>query len=179
MTDSALRASDSQLATRVIYGLSLFVVLAISVVIFGVPSAGVQVEPTPLATLNACLNGSVGLLLLAGFGFVRQRRLTAHRACMLAAFGLSSVFLVSYLIHHGQVGSVPFRGQGWLRTVYFSLLIPHIVLAAAILPLALFTIYRGWTARIDLHRKVARWTLPVWLFVSFSGVAVYLMLYHT
>jgi uncharacterized membrane protein YozB (DUF420 family) len=121
----------------------------------------------------------VGLLLLAGFGFVRQRRLTAHRACMLAAFGLSSVFLVSYLIHHGQVGSVPFRGQGWLRTVYFSLLIPHIVLAAAILPLALFTIYRGWTARIDLHRKVARWTLPVWLFVSFSGVAVYLMLYHT
>jgi putative membrane protein len=179
MTESAATASDSPLAARVIYGLSLFVVLAISVVIFGVPSAEVPTTPSFLATLNACLNGTVGLCLLAGFNFVRQKRIAAHRVCMLAAFALSSVFLITYLIHHGQVGSVPFRGEGWIRTVYFALLIPHIVLAAVILPLALFTIYRGWTARIELHRKVARWTLPIWLFVSFSGVAVYLMLYYS
>lgn len=88
------------------------------------------------------------------------------------------MFLVTYLIHHAQVGSVPFQGKGAIRVVYFSLLIPHIVLSAAVVPMALLTIYRGWTNRVALHRKIARITLPIWLFVSGSGVAVYFMLYH-
>jgi putative membrane protein len=177
MTDFAL-GGDTRFAKRVIYGLSLFVVLAVAAVIYGVPSRADHLGPSVLATVNAALNGTAGIFLLLGFGFIRARNLAAHRACMLTAFGLSSVFLITYLLHHSQVGSVPFLGTGVLRVVYFALLIPHIILAAVIVPLALFTIYRGWTARVDLHRKIARWTLPLWLYVSFSGVAVYFMLYH-
>ncbi len=97
---------------------------------------------------------------------------------MVSAFALSSLFLVTYLLHHAQVGSVPFQKEGWIRGVYFAVLVPHVALAMVIVPLALFTIYRGWTGRIEKHRKIARWTLPLWLYVSVSGVAVYLMLYH-
>lgn len=178
MTEAVLTAGDTRFARRVIFGLSVFVTLAVAAVIYLVPSQAAHQGPTVLATLNACLNAAAGVFLVAGFVFVRQRQITLHRACMLIAFSLSSVFLVTYLLHHAQVGSVPFTGQGVWRTIYFALLIPHIILAALIVPLALFTIYRGWTQRIALHRKVARWTLPLWLFVSFSGVAVYLMLYH-
>ena len=96
---------------------------------------------------------------------------------MVTAFVLSSLFLVTYLIHHAQVGSVPFRHEGWIRGVYFAVLVPHVILAAAIVPLVLLTIYRGWTDRIEKHRQIARWTLHCWLYVSVSGVAVYLMLY--
>jgi uncharacterized membrane protein YozB (DUF420 family) len=97
---------------------------------------------------------------------------------MVTAFGLSSAFLVGYLLHHSQVGSIPFRGTGLWRPVYYGILIPHILLAAGIVPLALFTLYRGWTGRIEAHRRIARYTLPLWLFVSASGVSVYAMLYH-
>jgi putative membrane protein len=97
---------------------------------------------------------------------------------MLTAFGLSSVFLVSYLVHHARVGSVPFAGAGVLKAVYFAILFPHIVLAAMIVPLALFTIYRGWTGNYRAHRRVARWTFPIWLYVSLSGVAIYYLLYR-
>jgi putative membrane protein len=98
---------------------------------------------------------------------------------MLGAFAASSLFLVGYLAHHAQVGSVPYSGRGWVRSVFFAVLVPHIVFAAAIVPLALLTLYRGWSRRDDLHRKVARITLPLWMYVSVSGVAVYLMLYHS
>ena len=124
------------------------------------------------------LNASAGLFLLAGFAFVRSRNVTWHRRCMLTAFGLSSAFLVSYVLHHAQVGSVPFRGEGVLRPLYFGILIPHIVLAGVIVPLALFTLYRGWVGKIAAHRRVARVTFPLWLFVSASGVVVYAMLYY-
>lgn len=97
---------------------------------------------------------------------------------MVAAFAMSSLFLVTYLLHHAQVGSVKFQGQGWVRTLYFGLLIPHVLLAAVIVPLALFTLYRGWTGRIARHRAIARYTLPLWLYVSVSGVLVYWMLYR-
>jgi uncharacterized membrane protein YozB (DUF420 family) len=113
-----------------------------------------------------------------GFVFIKAKNLAWHRRSMLAAFGISSMFLLTYLLHHAQVGSVPFRGTGVLRTVYFALLIPHIILSAAVVPMALLTIYRGWTDRIALHKKIAKWTLPLWLYVSVSGVAVYYMLYH-
>ena len=113
------------------------------------------------------------MCLLLGYAYIRKKNIAAHRACMLTAFGASSLFLVTYLMHHAQVGSVPFRGQGLVRWVYLSILIPHIVLAAGIVPLALLTLYRGYTGRVASHRKIARYTLPIWLYVSISGVVVY------
>lgn len=109
---------------------------------------------------------------------IRTRRIQAHRACMGTAFALSTAFLVSYVIYHLQVGSVSFAGQGWIRPVYFALLISHIVLAAAILPLALVTLARALRERFDRHRAIARWTLPIWLYVSLTGVVIYWLLYH-
>lgn len=178
MSSVTISGSDSRVAKQVIYGLSVFVSLAVAAVIYLVPPSSAGHAPSVLASINAALNGAAGCFLVAGFLFVRRRQLDAHRRCMLTAFGLSSLFLVTYLLHHVQVGSVPFQGQGLIKTVYLTLLLPHIVLAAVIVPLALFTIYRGWTGRIELHRKVARVTLPLWLYVSVSGVAIYWMLYH-
>jgi putative membrane protein len=154
------------------------VFLLVGVVIYLLPHRPATGAPSAIATLNAFLNGCATFCLLTGFVFIRKRNIRWHRRAMLAAFGISSMFLITYLIHHAQVGSVPFQGQGAIRAVYFSLLIPHIVLSAAVVPMALLTIYRGWTNRVALHRKIARVTLPIWLFVSASGVAVYFMLYH-
>jgi len=131
-----------------------------------------------LPGLNATLNSISAVLLAAGYLQIRRRRVAAHRACMLAAFAVSTAFLVSYLVYHAHAGSVPFRRQGWIRPVYFSILISHIVLAAAILPMAILTLYRAWRERFEAHRRLARWTLPVWLYVSVTGVVVYLMLYQ-
>lgn len=131
-----------------------------------------------LPALNACLNAASAVLLALGYRFIRRGRVEAHRACMLAAFAVSTLFLVSYLTYHFQVGSVSFGGQGWARPVYYAILISHTVLAAAIVPLALVTLRRAWKGRFGAHRRIARWTLPVWLYVSATGVVVYLMLYH-
>lgn len=131
-----------------------------------------------LPAVNAVLNCTAALLLLLGFVFIRQKKVALHRACMLAAFAVSSVFLVCYLVHHARVGSVPFRGTGPVRTLYFAILIPHVLLAAAVVPLALTTIYRGLKGDVVKHRPLARVTLPIWLFVSTSGVVIYLMLYQ-
>ena len=131
-----------------------------------------------LPAVNACLNAASSVLLFVGWRFIRRGRTAAHRACMLAAFALSTLFLVGYVVHHARVGSVRFSGAGALRAVYLSILVPHVLFAAALVPLALTTIRRGWTARYDAHKRIARWTLPVWLYVSVSGVAVYVMLYR-
>lgn len=171
-------AAESPRTLAVVMGLSFFVFAAVAASLYLVPSTPSNVGPTPLATLNACLNGAAAVGLVLGYVYVRQRRLRAHRTAMLFAFGASSLFLVTYLLHHAQVGSVPFQQQGFIRRVYFALLIPHIVLAAVVVPLALLTIYRGWTNRVERHRAIARITLPIWLFVSVSGVLVYWMLYH-
>ena len=118
------------------------------------------------------------MLLTAGWFFIRARRIQAHRRCMIAAFVTSSLFLTSYLIYHAQIGSKPFPGTGPIRIVYFSILIPHVVLAAVVLPMAIVTLRRG-LRRDDLrHRRLARWTLPLWLYVSVTGVIVYWMLYR-
>lgn len=130
------------------------------------------------AALNASLNAAAAVFLVAGFAMIRTRRIQAHRACMGTAFALSTAFLVSYVIYHLQVGSVSFAGQGWIRPVYFALLVSHIVLAAAILPLALVTLARALRERFDKHRAIARWTLPIWLYVSLTGVVIYWLLYH-
>jgi uncharacterized membrane protein YozB (DUF420 family) len=131
-----------------------------------------------LPSLNAWLNGCSALLLLSGYVFIRRRNIRAHRTCMLLAFASSMLFLFSYLTYHAQVGSVRFRGSGPVRTLYFSILISHTLLAAIIVPLALTTLYRAWKARFEKHRRIARWTLPAWLYVSVTGVVIYWMLYR-
>ena len=133
---------------------------------------------TDLPALNATLNGIATVLLVAGYVLVRQRKLEQHRKVMLSAFGTSVLFLISYVIYHANVGSRPFPGRGAIRAVYFGILIPHVILAAAIVPLALITLSRGLSARYDKHRAIARWTLPIWLYVSVTGVVIYLMLYR-
>lgn len=170
--------TDSTLARSVIWVLSIAVVGAVMVLIYVLPRQPHDGAPGALATANAVLNACAAVCLCGGLLAIKQKRIQRHKRWMLGAFGLSALFLVGYVLHHMSVGSVPFRGQGWVRTLYFGLLIPHILLAAPVLPMALFTIYRGWTNRIDLHRRIARVTLPIWLFVSVSGVLVYLMLYH-
>jgi putative membrane protein len=136
------------------------------------------VSPAFLPTLNACLNAAAATFLVIGFVFIKQRRIRAHKLCMLTAFGISCVFLVSYLVHHARVGSVPFRGAESLRPLYFTILVPHVILAALVPPLALVTIRRGLKDERVRHTRIARITLPVWLYVSVSGVAVYWMLYR-
>jgi putative membrane protein len=131
-----------------------------------------------LPALNATLNAVSAVFLTAGYRQIRNKNVPAHRACMLAAFGASTLFLISYVIYHAHAGSVRFLRQGWIRPVYFSILITHVMLAAAILPLALVTLTRALRERFDQHRQIARWTLPVWLYVSVTGVIVYLMLYR-
>lgn len=131
-----------------------------------------------LPTLNALLNATSAALLVAGWVLVRRRRLEAHRRAMLAAFACSIAFLVSYLIYHAQVGSVRFEGQGGVRTLYLAILLTHTVLAAAVPVLAAVTLSRALARRFDRHRQLARWTLPIWLYVSITGVVVYWMLYR-
>jgi putative membrane protein len=133
---------------------------------------------TDLPALNAALNATSGVLLVIGYALIRRRRLRAHRAVMLSAFGVSILFLISYLAYHANAGSRPFPGQGSIRAVYFSILITHIVLAALIVPMALVTLSRALQERFDRHAALARWTLPLWLYVSVTGVVVYLMLYQ-
>jgi len=131
-----------------------------------------------LPALNATLNGIAGCLLAAGYVLIRQKRIAAHRACMIAAFVASTLFLVSYLVYHAHVGSRPFPGQGGVRTVYFTILITHIALAAAIVPMALMTLSRGLKLDVRRHRRIARWNRPLWMYVSVTGVLVYFFLYH-
>lgn len=131
-----------------------------------------------LAPLNAALNSTAAILLLAGFYLIGKGRVRAHRACMIAAVAVSAAFLTSYLVYHYQVGNVRFTGQGWVRPVYFSILIPHVILAGAIVPLVLTSLYFAMRGRFHAHRRVARWTWPLWMFVSVTGVVVYFMLYQ-
>jgi uncharacterized membrane protein YozB (DUF420 family) len=133
---------------------------------------------TDLPALNASLNSVAAVLLTLGYVFIRRGDMQRHRACMLCACGVSAAFLASYLVYHWQVGSVPFTGQGWVRPVYFSILLSHIVLAIVILPLAATTLLRAWRGDYGRHRAIARWTWPLWMYVSLTGVAIYLMLYH-
>jgi putative membrane protein len=168
---------DSTRARWVIAALSATVMLSVAFVLFVVPARDDHVGPSVLPEVNAALNGTAAVLLTAGWFCVRRRWIRAHRACMTGAFVTSSVFLITYLLHHARVGSVPYTGTGVLRVVYFALLIPHIVLAAAIVPLALFAMYRALVANYRGHKRITRFALPIWLYVSVSGVVIYLMLY--
>jgi len=131
-----------------------------------------------LPSVNATLNFTAAILLIWGYLLIRRKQVQTHRKVMLTAFAVSSLFLVCYLVYHSQVGSVPYQKTGALRVIYFSILITHTMLAAAVPPLAIVTLNRGLKARFDKHRRIARWTLPIWLYVSVTGVVVYLMLYR-
>jgi putative membrane protein len=131
-----------------------------------------------LPAINAALNGISAVLLVVAWILILNRRIDAHRRVMIAAFSTSSLFLVCYVIYHAQVGSVRFTRQGLVRPLYFGILITHVTLAAAVLPLAIITLSRGLKARFDRHRAIARWTLPIWLYVSVTGVLVYVLLYQ-
>jgi putative membrane protein len=133
---------------------------------------------TDLPALNATLNALSFVLLVTGYVCIRRKQRQLHRLCMLAALTMSGLFLTSYVIYHAQVGSVPFKGTGWIRTVYFAVLIPHVILAAGMVPPVIIAVSRGLSAKYDKHRRIARWTLPIWLYVSITGVIVYLMLYQ-
>ena len=131
-----------------------------------------------LPALNATLNGTSAILLTIGYVMIRQGRVTFHKRCMLSALVTSTLFLTSYVIYHVNTGSRPFPGAGPIRYVYFSILISHVLLAITIVPLALVTATRGLRAQYDRHVKIARWTRPIWMYVSVTGVVIYLMLYQ-
>jgi uncharacterized membrane protein YozB (DUF420 family) len=131
-----------------------------------------------LPALNATLNGIAGCLLAAGYVLIRRKRIAAHRACMIAAFVASTLFLISYVVYHAHVGSRPFPGHGAVRVIYFAILITHVILAATIVPMALVTLRRGLRLDVARHRRIARWTWPLWMYVSVTGVVIYLMLYR-
>jgi putative membrane protein len=135
------------------------------------------ISVSQLPSVNAALNSLSAAFLILGFLFIKSKNIKAHKACMLAAFTSSSLFLISYLVYHYQVGSVPFKGQGAIRTLYFSILLTHTILAATVVPLALITLTRALKQRFAAHRRIARWTFPIWLYVSVTGVVVYWMLY--
>jgi putative membrane protein len=130
------------------------------------------------AALNASLNAVSAVLLACGYIAIRNRKIAVHKALMISAFAVSSIFLGSYLLYHYRVGHVAFQGQGWIRPVYFTLLLTHTVLAVVIVPMILVTLRRAWLLKFDRHRIIARWTLPLWFYVSVTGVIVYLMVYQ-
>jgi uncharacterized membrane protein YozB (DUF420 family) len=129
--------------------------------------------------LNATLNGIAAILLVCGYAAIRTGKVELHKKFMVSAFFVSCAFLVSYVIYHVRIHQViHFQGQGWIRPVYFTLLISHTILAVVIVPLILITLRRAWTERFDMHRRIARWTLPLWFYVSVTGVIVYFMVYQ-
>ena len=131
-----------------------------------------------LPAINALLNGTSAALLLLGYVFIRRHQIGAHRLCMIAAFVCSSAFLALYLYFHFHAGLIRFGGQGWIRPVYFALLTSHTILAGLIVPLVLLTLTRALRNRFDRHRAIARWTLPLWFYVSVTGVLIYWLLYR-
>jgi putative membrane protein len=131
-----------------------------------------------LATVNAALNAVSAILIGGGVYFIKRKNINAHKACMIAALATSTLFLTSYLIYHYNVGSVRFTKPGWIRDVYFPLLISHTILAAVVLPLVLRTAFLAFKGRFANHMRIAKWTFPTWMYVSVTGVIVYLMLYH-
>ena len=168
-----------RVALSIIGLVSSLVVVVVGFLLVGrQPQMGAVRDVSALPAVNAWLNATSAALLTAGYGFIRRRQVRAHQTCMLMALGVSSLFLVSYVIYHYHAGSKPFGGHGWIRGIYYPLLISHVVLAALIVPFALTTIYRAWRGEFARHRRIARWTLPVWLYVSVTGVLVYWMLYH-
>jgi len=177
-----LQSMTERTMSLLVYSVSIIVVLLVAFMLY-VPQAitieGLNIMVLP--KLNAYINSACTVLLSLGFYFIRTKNIAAHRMMMMSAFGLSLLFLLSYVTYHSSAPSTTFGGEGMIRIVYFTILITHIVLAAIIVPLALFTLLRAWRSEFPLHKKIARWTLPIWLYVTITGVIVYLMIspYYT
>jgi putative membrane protein len=174
---SALKNLNEKSLSLVVYALSLVVASLVAFLmlfpqVFSLGTLNVSYLPK----FHAFLNGSTAVLLALGYIMIRQKRYNAHKIFMVAAFALSSIFLISYVIYHSQAPSAKFGGEGIIRPIYYFILITHIILAAGILPLALFTIARSWRGEFAKHKKIARWTLPIWLYVAITGVVVYFMI---
>jgi putative membrane protein len=170
---------SDRLALSIIGVLSAAIVAVVGVLLLGhQPGRAWSAEVAALPALNASLNATSAALLAVGWMAIRRRRVALHRACMLGACVVSTLFLVSYVAYHYLAGSRPFQGQGAIRWVYFPILVSHIVLAAAMVPFVLTTVYRALSGDLVRHVRIARFTLPVWLYVSVSGVVVYLLLYR-
>ena len=165
-----------QLAVGV-YSLSAGVCLLVLILILAPQLIVIEgLDVSPLPRVHAVINGATAILLILGFHFIRRGEIGRHRIVMVAAFGLSCIFLLSYLVYHSQAPEVRFGGAGAVRALYFGVLVTHIVLASIVLPLALYTVARALREEFPRHRRVARWTLPVWLYVAVTGVIVYLMM---
>jgi len=169
---------NDQFWTRIIYIVSVVISLAVAFLILGPRPDGVKgaLDVSMLPLVNASINGLTTLLLLYGVWLIKQKQREKHRNVMLASFGTSSLFLITYVIYH-WFKSGPKLYTGDFSTIYYFILLTHIVLAALIIPLALFTLYRGWQNQLNRHRKIAKITFPIWLYVSITGVIIYLMLY--
>jgi len=160
-----------------VWGLTGVVVVLVAILMRGGPLFQIEgLDVSGLPAFHALLNGACAVLLVGGVWAVKEGRIEAHRLAMVGAFALSTVFLLSYVTYHAQVPSTPFGGEGWIRPVYFFILITHIALAPVILPLALYAVLRAFRAEYGRHRKVARWTFPLWLYVAVTGVLVYLFM---
>lgn len=174
---SALKPKDG-LFVPLIIGLSIIVPIAVAVLILfnDVLRVDFGINRGTLPAFHGVLNGSTALLLMLGLYFIKAKKLVAHKTVMLAAFSLSSVFLVSYVISKLNAEPVPYGGEGFFKYLYFFVLITHIILSIPVLPLAMFAIYRGLTRQNALHKKIVRWTFPIWLYVAVTGVLVYLFM---
>jgi putative membrane protein len=177
MAQAATKSSEG-FWLRIIYILSILVVGAVAFLILGPRPDGMRgsLDVSVLPTVNATLNGVTTVLLVTGWWLILNKKVEQHKKVMLTAFATSSAFLVSYLIYH-WFKVAPRKYDGQFRTIYLVILLTHIVLAAGIVPLALITLYRGWSMTVARHRKIAKWTMPIWLYVSVTGVAIYAMLY--
>jgi len=163
---------------KVIIGISVVVPLLVALLLlfpdfFSVPMG---IDRGTLPAFHAIINGSTAILLLVAFGMIRKGKIAAHRNVMITAFGLSAIFLLSYVTSKLNAGSVHYGGEGWLRPLYFFILISHVLLSIAVLPLAMFAIYRGVAGQVDRHKKIVRWAFPIWLYVAVTGVLVYLFM---
>ncbi len=160
---------------RLIIAISLLIPAIVTALVFvKIPVAGIDLLFFP--KFHAALNSITTVLLLSGFFFIKTKNITAHKTCMLIAIGVSVLFLLSYVFYHSISEPMRYGGEGLLRPIYFFILITHIFLAAVVLPFILFTVYRALTKQFPQHKKIARWTLPVWLYVTITGVVVYLMM---
>ncbi len=173
-----LKSLNDKSLSLIVYAVSIVICLAVAFLMYfpQVLAVGGGINVSYLPKFHAFLNGSCAVLLVFGYIAVRQKRYKMHKTLMVTAFLLSSIFLVSYVIYHSQAPSTKFGGEGIIRLTYFVILVTHIVLAALILPLALFTISRSWRGEFAKHKKIARWTFPIWLYVAVTGVVVYLMI---
>jgi putative membrane protein len=176
--NNLLKFVSEKSLSLIIYAVSIVICLAVAFLIYfpQALSLGGGLDVSYLPRFHAFLNGSCTLLLIGGYFAVRQKQYNLHKTLMVTCFLLSSIFLVSYVVYHSQAPATKFGGEGIIRPIYFAILITHIVLAAAILPLALFTISRSWRGEFAKHKKIARITLPIWIYVTATGVIVYFMI---